>query len=245
MKDLSVIIPSFHSKDLTLLCLKGFEKFKPSDLNIVYIVVENSDDISYKNEVISIADNVIWINNVTKAVGSYANAEGIIVGLEKVESEWVFLCHCDIFVTSNLFFEELSKKEEEGYKMVGTGLDLTRIHACHISGVFVTTEIARAVDMYPVGGVGYMDVGDDITRYCRDEDIKYCCLENTYNSFKEDGLADDRYKGFVVNRSVNSNGEVLFMHLGRGIPKTEGIYKKEGRVYFEDWIDFCNGVLDD
>lgn len=245
IKNLSVIIPSFHSKDLTSLCMRSFDKFKPLDLCIRYVVVENSDDTTYKDDIIELADNVKWINNNTMSIGSWANAEAIDMGLKEVDTEWVFICHCDTFVTSSLFFEELSEKVEDDYHMVGTGLDQTRINACHISGIFVKTEIAEAVNMYPTDGAMTMDVGDDITRYCRDKKIKHCCFKNTYNSFEEEKLANDKYKGFRVNRSVNDNGEVLFMHLGRGIPKTQGIYKKEGRVYFADWIKFCKEILDD
>jgi hypothetical protein len=144
-----------------------------------------------------------------------------------------------------LFFEELSSKVEDGYKMVGTSRDNTRIKACHISGILVDTEIARSVNMFPVyqDNLMTLDVGDGITKYCRDNNIKHVCLDNTFNLFDESRLADDKYKGFRVNRSVNEDGEVLFMHLGRGIPKTQGTYKKEGRVYLEDWVTFCNGVL--
>lgn len=242
MEELSVIIPSFHSKELTSICIKSFEKFKPQDLNIDYIVVENSDDISYKDAVTQLANNVTWISNMTKSIGSYANAEGIIIGLRQVTSKYVFLCHCDTCVTSELFFDELSNKIQDGYRMVGMGLDNTRIKACHISGILVDADIARTVGMYPSED-GLMDVGDDLTKYCRDNSISHCCFDNTFNSFNEGDLFEDKYKAFQVDRSVNGGGIVIFMHLGRGIPKTQGVYQKEGRVYLEQWLSFCNNLL--
>ena len=247
MNELSVIIPSYHSKALTLICIESFERFKSKGMEMTYIVIENSDDISYRDDVLNSATNVKWMINPTKLRGSDANADALRIGLKEVKSEFVFLCHCDTCVASKLFFDELLKKAKDGYRMVGTGLDNTRINACHISGIFVDTEIARSVDMFPSyqNCKMIMDVGDDITKYCRDNDIKHTCLNNTYNLFDEGSLLDDKYRGFRVNRSVNKSGEVLFMHLGRGIPKTQGVYKKEGRIYLAEWIAFCRRLLSD
>lgn len=244
-REVTVIIPSFKSEILTYICVSSFEKFKPYNVEVYYVVVENSEQDDYKENIEKISPNVKWLNNHTELKGSHANAEALVIGLDKVQTKLSFLCHCDTCVTGQLFFEEMFKKIEGGYRMVGTGLDNTRIKACHISGVLVETDIAKSVEMFPiyVNGQMIMDVGDDITKYCRDNDIKNCCFQNTFNSFDENKLADHRYKGFRVNRSVNENGDVLFMHLGRGIPKSQGTYKKEGKVYFEDWVKFCNEVI--
>ena len=245
-KEVTIIVPSFKSEVLTYICVNSFEKFKTDDLTIKYIVVENSKQDYYRKNIEKISPNVIWINNNTKLIGSEANAEALVVGLGVIDTEFCFLCHCDTCVTSSLFYDEMFKKVEDDYKMIGTGTDNTRIKACHISGVFVETKIAKTVNMFPIyeDNKMIMDVGDDITKYCRDHKVKHCCLENTFNSFNEKKLTNDKYKGFRVNRSVNDNGEVLFMHLGRGIPKSQGTYHKEGRVYLEGWIDFCTELLD-
>jgi len=240
----SVIIPSFRSKALTLLCIRGIEKFK-GNIDVKFIVVENSDDESYKDEVLEAAENVKWITNPTKQIGSLANAEAIIVGLKEVETDWVFLVHCDTFVFSPLFFNELSKKVEEGYKMVGTGLDQTRIKACHISGVFVQTDIAKKINMYPTDGGRTLDVGDDITRYCREYNIKHYCFRNTFNSPELINRVNDNFRYFQVDRCLNDNNEVMFMHLGRGIPKIHKTYSKNGRVDIEGWVDFCEKIIND
>ena len=244
-KEVTVIVPSFKSEVLTCICVNSFEKFKPADVNIKYVVIENSGEVSYRDHVKRISPDLTWFNNDTKLIGSEANAEALVIGLDMIDTEFCFLCHCDTCITSSLFYDEMFKKAESGYKMVGTGLDNTRIKACHISGVFVDVDITRTVEMFPVyeDNKMIMDVGDDITKYCRDYGVKHCCLENTFNSFDENKLADDKYKGFRVNRSVNENGDVLFMHLGRGIPKSQGTYNKEGRVYLEGWINFCSELL--
>ena len=239
---LSVIIPSFRSRDLTLIAIRSFEEFKPKDLYIRYIVVENSDDTSYKEEILGCAENVIWIDNPTEALGSEANAEAIEIGLRKVNTEWVFLCHCDICVSSNLFFEELYGKIKEGYELIGTVLDPARINAIHISGCLVTEEMADKVSYCPLysGETQVLDVGDSLTVYCREHDIKHYCFENTFNSPELREKVNDDYRDFKVDRCLNDDGEVMFLHLGRGIPKTQKTYKKAGRVDLKGWVDFCN-----
>jgi len=247
MKNLSVIIPSFHSEDLTCICVKSFEKFKPENLSIHYIVVENSDNISYKDEILGCAKNITWINNPTSAIGSEANAEAIDIGLIKVNTEWVFLCHCDICVCSNLFFKDLFKKVAEGYKLIGTVCDPIRIQAIHVSGYLTTIDLANKVSPYPVyiDSAQILDVGDSLTKYCRDNDIKHYCFKNTFNCPEIIESLNENYRDFKVDRCVNDNCEVIFMHLGRGIPKTNKTYKKIGRVDVDGWDKFCTRILND
>jgi hypothetical protein len=54
---------------------------------------------------------------------------------------------------------------------------------------------------------------------------------------------DEDYRGFNVDRCLSSNGEVMFLHLGRGIPKTQKTYHKSGKVDVSGWIEFCEGLL--
>ena len=51
IESLSVIIPTFKSEKLAEILIKSFEKFKPKDLKIQYIVVENSEEDSSRKRV--------------------------------------------------------------------------------------------------------------------------------------------------------------------------------------------------
>ena len=251
IKSLTVVTPTFHCKELILIFIKSFEKFKPSDLTVNYIVVENSMDVSYKEDVLALCDNITWVNNDITLVGSAANASGVEKGLEYVKDQWVFIAHCDVCVASELFYSEMFQKIEEGYKLIGTVLDpcKARIGAIHISGYMMGTDMARKINFYPReldDGEGRMDVGDEATLYCRQNDIQHYCFENTFNDASLTDVIDDKYKALYCDRCLNSRWEVIFLHLGRGIPKTEKTYDKPGKTYLEHWIDFCyNEVLID
>ena len=40
---------------------------------------------------------------------------------------------------------------------------------------------------------------------------------------------------FNVDRAIDENGELMFLHLGRGILKSHDKYKKPNKVYFPQW----------
>lgn len=246
MKSLSVVMPTFHCRDLILVAIKSFEFFKPSSLFVNYVIVENSLDTTYKQEVINLASSITWTNNDTKLRGSVANANGLELGLKPVSDEWVFLAHCDVCVSNSLFFEELFKKANEQYEVIGTEFDpaVHRISALHISGIFLKTSIAKTINYYPriLKNGRHMDVGDEITLRCREDGIKHFCFKNTFN-YPEEIEKIDRKFHIQVDRCINENNEVVFMHLGRGIPKTEGTYNKPGKTGLEKWTKFCNGIL--
>ena len=251
MNNLDVIIPTFKSYKLAEIVIRSFEKFKPADLYVRYIVVENSDDDSYRDKILELP-NTMWIQNSDATNifqvgnGSDANASGIMMGLEFVMSDYVFICHCDVCVTSKEFFKSCLEKLKEGYKLVGTCLDPSRINAIHISGLFVETKLAKDVSYYPVVKDGQMthDVGDLLTQKCRDEKIKHYSFTNTFNTPPLAKQCNpEKYRDFHVDRCLDDKGNVMFMHLGRGIEKQFGKYYKPNRVYFPQWVDFCENII--
>ena len=126
--EIDIIIPSFRSEGLTVAAIESFEKNK-STFRFRYIVVENSDDVSYKDRVEKLSDNVLWIQNPTHLANSYANAVAIERGLEHVQSELVFICHNDVAAVDPSWMHFLVSKIDEGNKLVGTVLDNIRIKA--------------------------------------------------------------------------------------------------------------------
>lgn len=240
MTNIDFIIPSFHSKILTSLCINSFEKYKGS-FNFRYIVVENSDNVSYKNDILKISNNVMWIQNPTNHRNSEANASAIVEGLKYVKSEYVFICHNDVVACRSDWMEFLFSKLNEVRPLVGTVMDNIRINAVHISGLLTYTEIAKKVDMFPIykNGKQMVDVGDLLTDYCRNNNLEFYCCQNTHNDLELEKICKYPYDELLhVDRAFNEEGEILFLHLGRGAPKTLGTYSKNNRVKLDDWSTF-------
>jgi hypothetical protein len=141
----------------------------------------------------------------------------------------------------------MAKKMEEGYELIGTVLDPSpeRIDAIHVSGYMVKSDIAKKISFYPrdLGGGKRLDVGDEASLYCEKNGIKNYCFRNTFNDLSLIDEIEDSYKGIYCDRCINDSGEVIFMHLGRGVPKTNKTYRKKGKTDLETWKIFCNGVL--
>ena len=268
MKKIDIIIPSYKSRTLTSLAIRSFEKFK-SEFYFRYIVVENACDESYKELVLALAEDVVWISNKQKAgyCRAAANAEAIEVGLKYVKSDLVFMCHNDTVACHDNWMNILYEKIQEGCHIAGTVLDNVRIKAVHISGMLLTTELAKKISCYPINkkasivyqGLSFekiselninatkkalnipdnvhLDVGDTYTQYCRENNLNYFCLKNTENDNVDFKLMEP-YTNFFADRAVDDSGNVVFMHLGRGIAKKDKKYSIKGRVSSHEWEKF-------
>jgi len=237
---IDIIIPSYKSKEITTLAIKSFEKNK-GDFDFRYIVIENAGDESYKEDIVSLNKNVHWITNKCehRYLSSFTNGEAVQKGLEVVESEYVFVCHNDVVATSPDWMSFLYSKIEEGCVIAGTVLDNVRIKAVHISGMLIKSEIAKSVEFDPINddyGNQIMDVGDNWTQYCKDNDLKYYCCNNTHN--ENVGEIPEPYTNFHSDRAVDDDGNVIFLHLGRGTRKTLGEYSQPGKTLHVDWVEF-------
>jgi len=263
LNKLEIIIPTYHSRALTMLLLESFEKFKPSDLDLTYHVVENSSDVSYRDDVLGVSDSVVWYNNPDADTNrsnsgnkpSWANCSAIDFVREKVETEFTLLCHNDCLVTSKLFFHEIRNKVEQGFKLIGTSLFPTELRPLHVSGLLVETDMLNLVGVKPDFAKG-MDVGDILTVHCRENNIPHFCFENAVVDrsvpAKDQVLTENCNQPWSsfgprcgMDRAMNTNkDEVIYVHLARGAEKTFNRYHKPGKVYMSDWEQLCKHVLE-
>jgi len=249
MDAMSVIITSFHQKDFTINCVKSYLYFCPIGFKLNLIVVENSDDISYKNEVLGMGGNITWVNNPTLYRGANANANGIEVGMKYVKDDYVFLSHNDICIASSNFFTSLSEKVKCGYQLVGTCFDIEplRNYSIIVLGCLVKSDIVRSVDLYPFGGPPenhYYECGDRIHLYCRENNIPWFCFNNTHNNKELQSVLKEPYNSLLYTViTIDDYEQVIFLHFARGTDKTNNRYKKSGRLTLSQIIEFCNNIF--
>ena len=248
--EITVLLQSYHQEELTTIAIKSFEKYKPDNLEVKYVVVEGSDDTNYKDTILKLSKNIVWKNNISAdnnnpiMGASTANGLNIEFGKQFIDTEWVFVCHNDIAVQSEKFFDVL-RKESEKYQLISCCKDNMRIEACHISGLLVKNEILQKVDCMP--SLPELDVGDRLTQYCRDKNINYKSLPNTHNTpHIVSSIIDDFWRSAGENCGVDRcvvDGHVIFCHLGRGTPKFLNAYRKQGKVLHDDWCRIFKGEL--
>tara|TARA_R110002020_G_scaffold154318_1_gene333892 strand:- start:1033 stop:1779 length:747 start_codon:yes stop_codon:yes gene_type:complete len=245
MATIDFIIPSFNSAGLTRIAITSFERFKKTH-NFRYIVVENSNSIEDRDKLLEDFSNVIWVQNPTDLRGSHANATALEKGMEMVNTKHVFMCHNDVVATSETWMDYFISKIAEGYSLVGASSDQSRIKAVHQSGLLVESEIARSVSFYPVYNEGKMllDVADSLTKFCRDSGLSYFVCDNTFNKPELAGsIKEERYKDVRIDRALDEDGNVIFLHLGRGTRKHSGHYHKPGRVLYPEWVELTTKIL--
>tara|TARA_R100000008_G_C3449891_1_gene98790 strand:- start:55 stop:522 length:468 start_codon:yes stop_codon:yes gene_type:complete len=140
-------------------------------------------------------------------------------------------------------------KAKEGYKMVGTRFDNPasgRIGALHVSGLLIERGLAKEVpSIYPEwdneSDSWKLDVGDAFTRHCRETGVEYYCFQNTHNNNVTCDLAPP-YNEMSCDRVVDEQGQVFYLHLGRGSLKQVGKYYK--RNNFKEWEQFVKeGII--
>ena len=249
MATVDIIIPSCRTPELTYLAVASFEYFKQSH-TFRYIVVENSNDESYRDRIISNFPNTIWVQNQTNLTLSNANAIALTRGLAAVSSDYVFMCHNDVAVCHESWMNYLVSKLDEGHSLIGMCFDAQpgRIKAAHSSGILVKSEIAKAVSLYPVyddSGTVLLDVCDSLTKYCRDNGLPYFICNNTFNDPKYlDLIPETKYREFHVDRALNNKNEVIYLHLGRGHSKYNDQYYRPNRILMPEWIEFVTSLLD-
>ena len=70
-----------------------------------------------------------------------------------------------------------------------------------------------------------------------------------YRSFNKslNDIIDEPFKEWGSNcgidRCLDSQNNIMHMHLGRGTTKQENKYFKLGKKLFPEWIDICNNII--
>ena len=254
---ISLLCVTFKDEKLISRLIKSFEKFKPKDLEVQYVIVENTSDTSHKEYVTSLADDVLFINNssgedfnLQSGNTSMGHGLGYEAGKKHLKNDLTFVCHSDCIVTSSEFFTEFLEKAEEGFELIGVCFDAHpgRVLAIHCSGYLVKTEILKKTSMLPE--LPKIDTTDKVTEHCRSKGLEIFCFRNTYNNKELSDLINEPYRSLGrdcgIDRCLSEkSNNVIYMHQGRGTSKLFKRYFKPGKVDTESWLKICDKILED
>jgi hypothetical protein len=88
------------------------------------------------------------------------------------------------------------------------------------------------------------DTGELYHEYCRRNNINTYTFKCSLNDGSINETLSAPFKDFHVDRTINDNNEVLYLHLGRGMTKIRGQYHKKGRILYSGWKSFIeNNIL--
>jgi len=251
-KTLTVYFVSCRTPKLDEIVIKSFNKFsKSSNLDIKFLIVENTDfDLKTYLEDHRLIENCkIVSNSKTQLTYSYGHGDGLECAKHMIDTDYVFTCHSDTCVTSNSFFKEIEDCIDNDLDIVGVCEDThpDRVRAYHCSGLLVKTSIFKSVSMMP--DLPRIDTTDLLTLYCRDNNLKMKLFRNTYNDSSLVDICNSPFremgKTCGVDRCLDSNDTVMFIHQGRGTSKMNGAYNSiaNKKVSTEEWISLCNQII--
>jgi len=181
------------------------------------------------------------------AWGSYANAIGLEIARRMVAptSRYLMTLHMDTVACAPHWLDFLLGKLDDRVAAAGVRLDRYRVPAgvLHVLGMLMDYPIVQRLDLNFFPDLPALDVGDGITVGLRAAGYEVFACANTYTdpALAEKLPATSPFAGFEVDRSLDDDGQVIFMHLGRGLPKAAN---RHGHgVSAAAWNDFAQTHL--
>jgi hypothetical protein len=107
----------------------------------------------------------------------------------------------------------------------------------------VDFQLFRGLDLSFFPELPRLDVGDNVTVKLRESGYKVFACPNTVwePQLAEKIPASSPLRDLHVDRSFDDSGNVIFLHLGRGLRRSSGEHRKGTTA--EAWIDFVDNRL--
>ena len=246
--NLDIIIVSYGQDEFVLNAIRGFEYFLPKGFSNNYIIVENKLVSTLKEKLNYGQNNINFVHNceADSLPGSEANAHGIEAGKRFLQNQYAFVCHADIFITSEYFYNQAITKFSEGVTLIGLRIDPGRVKAYHISGIFVESDFLSKVNTYPK--LPEKDTGDNLTIEALKQDKLTYLYRNTFNDSSLIPLCNPPFNSIPaesgLDRTLDDNNEVFFIHLGRGVPTyhKKFFFFKNTKLGKLEFLKLCNNL---
>jgi hypothetical protein len=181
------------------------------------------------------------------AWGSYANAIGLEIAARLIDpaSRYLMTLHMDTVACHPLWLAYLVGKLDGRVKAAGVRLERGRVPegVLHVLGMVMDYAVVRelGLDFFPQ--LPAYDVGDRITVGLRAAGYEVFACPNTFTDpAVAAGIAPDSpFAGLAVDRALDDAGNVIFMHLGRGLRKAAD--RQSRGVSAAEWVDLVQHHL--
>jgi len=253
---ISIAMVTHLSPEMTRNSVASFKKFSEHPIEIYLVdnfsppdVVEELKKIEGINLILNRGQFKSILNGYPDSV---LNGVGIDIASRFIKTRYMFTCHNDVLAYKKGWLTYLKSKLSDSVAGAAFGEDNSRIKALHISGCLIDLELyeENRRNWYPNWNSKkemLWDVGDHYTKFLRDQDFSYYVCGNSHNDPSVlERINDELIEKHKIHadKAISEEGDVLYLHLGRGITKFAGIYNKPGRTTYKGWIDFGNELLD-
>jgi len=199
----------------------------------------------YPYMLISVPDIVF---RLTEGAGkmSHSNAYALEVGRTFCKTPYVFVCHNDVLAYKRGWLSYLHSKMLK-YRLAAFLRDNIRIRAAHVSGFMYDRSFfdSAGTTFWP-RKKPERDVGDDFSYHLQLNKKPYfvCpCSHNDPNLLKDIHKQSGKLSVITADKCVDDEGNVIYLHTGRGTVKMLGSYSKPNRTTYEQWIKFARRIV--
>lgn len=252
------------AKDLLRVCLAAVRSFTPEPHELW--VVDNNSPMENLDGLL-LLDDVNVVLNRTEPLppegrqpenceagcpsqrnwGSYANAVGLELAARLIDSRarYFMSLHMDALPCRAGWLSFLQSKLSDGVAAAGVRMDTTRTPdgVLHVLGYMVDFQLFKGLDLSFFPELPRLDVGDNVTVKLRESGHRvFACPNTVWEPELVDKIpASSPLRNLHVDRSFDDSGNVIFLHLGRGLRRSSGEHRKGTTA--ESWIDFVDNRL--
>jgi SAM-dependent methyltransferase len=241
--------PNKDTSALLELCIRSIQKF--TDTGYELWVVDNNSPEGNIKWLDSVKDiNIVYVRtNPRENSGSYANALALEIAIKLIDpgTKYFMSLHEDTVVCRYGWLKYLLSKFDDKTKAVGFRLTKARVPdgVLHVCGCMIDFQFFKKQSLSFLPQLPYFDVGDKAICEIKREGFK---IFNTPNTFDDESLVELIPKTLAVRnlnvtRSFNDKNEVVYMHLGRGVPKAKKIYDNQKKCSLEEWSKYIRSRL--
>jgi hypothetical protein len=178
---------------------------------------------------------------------SYANAIGLEIAVRLIDprSKYLMSMHMDTMPCHPQWLSFLKSKITERVRAAGVRIDTTRTQegVLHVLGYMVDFQLFRELGLDYFPALPDLDVGDRITLKLRESGYEVFACPNTLwqPELATRIPASSPLRELQVDRSFDDDGQVIFLHLGRGVTKSIGVHQRGTPV--DEWVRFADERL--
>ncbi len=179
--------------------------------------------------------------------GSYANAVGLEIAVRLMDPgvRFYMSLHMDALPCRAGWLSFLRSKMTGDVCAAGVRLDRTRIPegVLHVLGYMVDFQVFKKLNLDFFPELPGLDVGDRITIKLREAGYQvFACSNTVWRPELASRIPPTSpFRELHVDRAFDDEGNLIFLHLGRGVRRSSGLHNKG--ISTEEWISVVEEQL--
>lgn len=181
--------------------------------------------------------------------GSFANGIGLELGAALIDpgSRFFMSMHMDAMPCRRDWLPTLREKIEQGASAAGVELHRGRTPAgvLHPQGLMLDFQRFRQLGLDFMPALPQYDVADRVSIRLREAGDRLYAFRNSLweTEMVRHIAADSLLRDTHIDRAFDDDGNIFYLHLGRGVVKAAGEYYKAGRLTADEWVDLANRLI--